>query len=176
MFGPMMATQLNWRWLPRRIFTVCWRFYIHCEFLVMLSDPSNYDWWIDDTSLLYRSWSMLRLSILSKEEWSSILTLASRWRFLLMRRAAIFTLECLSTLTSLNKIYLGRDLSIPSWVVNRFVGLVEATLITDEEVLQINSDSSAETTAFKLFRIWELRFTTVTLSTTETQICLLQHI
>ena len=60
-----------------------------------------------------------------------------------------------SPLTSLEKICLGRDLSIPSWVIDGFVGLVQATTITDNEALQI--DSGAETTAYKLFRIRELR-------------------
>ena len=94
---------------------------------------------------------------LSKKEWTSILTLGSRWRFLRLRKAAIFALERFTILpvTSLNKICLGRDLSTPSWVIDGFVGLVEATTITDEEALQI--DSGAETTAYKLFRIRELR-------------------
>ena len=99
----------------------------------------------------------MKLPSLSKEEWTSILTLASRWRFLRLRKAAIFALERLTTLTSLNKICLGRDLSIPTWVINGLVGLVQATTITDEEVLQI--DLGAENTAYKLFRIRELRFT-----------------
>jgi hypothetical protein len=64
-------------------------------------------------------------------------------------------LEHLGTLTSLEKVCLGRDLSIPSWVIDGFVGLVRAETITDMEALQI--DLGAPTTAYKLFRIRELR-------------------
>ena len=60
-------------------------------------------------------------------------------------------------LTSLEKICLGRDLSIPSWVIDGFVGLVQAKTITDIEALEIDSLAGAETTAYKLFRIRELR-------------------
>ena len=98
---------------------------------------------------------MLTLPSLSKEEWLSILTLASRWKFLRLRKAAIFALDHLTTLTSLSKILFGRDLSIPNWVIDGFVGLVHATTITDEEAHQI--DSGAENTVYKLFRIRELR-------------------
>jgi hypothetical protein len=55
------------------------------------------------------------------------------------------------------KICLGRNLCIPSWVIDGFVELVQATTITDEEALKI--DSGVETTAYKLFRIRELIFT-----------------
>jgi hypothetical protein len=81
--------------------------------------------------------------------------LASRWRLLLVRKMAIKALELKDSLTPVEKICLGRDLSIHSWVVDGFVGLVEATTITDEEAIQI--DSGAETTAYKLFRILEIR-------------------
>jgi hypothetical protein len=98
----------------------------------------------------------MKLGSLSKEEWTSVLTLASKWRFLRVRAAAKSVLEHLQVpLTSLEKICLGRDLSIPSWVIDGFVGLVQAKTITDIEALEI--DSGAETTAYKLFRIRELR-------------------
>jgi len=94
---------------------------------------------------------------LSKEEWISVLTLTSRWRFLRVREIAKIVLdsERLGSLTSVEKICLGRDLSIPSWVIDGFIGLVEATTITDEEALKI--DSGAVATAYKLFRIREQR-------------------
>jgi hypothetical protein len=92
---------------------------------------------------------------LYKEEWASVLTLASRWRFLHLRAMTKIILEHLGTLTSLEKICLGRDLSISSWVIDGFVGLVQAVSITDNEALQI--DLGAQTTAYNLFRIRELR-------------------
>ena len=61
----------------------------------------------------------------------------------------------LMNLTSLEKILLGRKYSIPSWVIDGFVGLIEATTITDFQALQV--DKSDETTSYKLFRIRELR-------------------
>ena len=74
-----------------------------------------------------------------------------------MRVRAILAFKRL-LLTPLEKICLGRDLAISSWVIDGFVGLVQATTITDEEALKI--DSGAETiTAYKLFRIRELRIT-----------------
>jgi len=94
------------------------------------------------------------LSLL-KEEWISVITLASEWRFLRVREMARLELERLCSLTSLEKICLGRDLSIPSWVTSGFVGLVQATTITDNEAIKI--DSAVMTTAYKLFRIRELR-------------------
>jgi hypothetical protein len=91
---------------------------------------------------------------LSKEDWISVHTLATRWKFLGVRKMARSVLERYCV-TSLEKICLGRDLSIPSWVIDGFVKLVQATTITDKQALQI--DSGAETTAYKLFRIRELR-------------------
>jgi hypothetical protein len=63
----------------------------------------------------------------------------------------------LGTLTSLENIRLGRDLSIPSWVIDGFVGLVKAVSITDNEALQIDLGAHWQTTAYNLFRIRELR-------------------
>ena len=71
-----------------------------------------------------------------------------------MREEAKSALECFS-LKSLEKIRLGRDLSIPSWVIDGFVELVQATTITDEEALKLDLD--APTTAYRLFRIREMR-------------------
>jgi hypothetical protein len=93
--------------------------------------------------------------VLSKEEWISVITLASRWKFACVKEIARGALEHFYTLTSLEKICLGRDLFIPSWVTDGYIGLVQATTITDKEALKI--DSGAETTAYKLFRIRELR-------------------
>jgi len=111
---------------------------------------------------------------LSKEEWISVLTLASKWRFVHVRIMAVSMLELRHiNLTSIEKICLGRDHSIPSWVIDGFVELVEATTITDFEALRIDchwyscygGDSVSElevktstyNTAYKLFRIRELR-------------------
>jgi hypothetical protein len=46
-------------------------------------------------------------------------------------------------LTFVEMICLGRDLSIPSWVIIGFVGLVKANRFTDNDALEI--DSVAET-------------------------------
>ena len=72
-----------------------------------------------------------------------------------MRALAVSILEKHTTLTPIAKTCLGRDHSIPSWVIDGFVGLVQATTITDLETLQI--DKYDETTSYKLFRIRELR-------------------
>jgi hypothetical protein len=61
----------------------------------------------------------------------------------------------LGSLTSLEKVCLGRDLSIPAWVISGFVGFITAITITDDEALKI--DSTIMTTAYKLFRIREQR-------------------
>ena len=74
-----------------------------------------------------------------------------------MREIAKVTLEYLGSLTSLEKICIGRDAYIDSWVIDGLVGLVDATTITDEEALEIDSGLRARTTAYKLFRIRELR-------------------
>ena len=83
--------------------------------------------------------------------------MASRWKFLRVRETVKVILERLGSLTFIEKICIGRDLSISSWVIDGFVGLVQAITITDEEALKI--DLGAETTAYKLFRIRELRIT-----------------
>jgi len=104
--------------------------------------------------VLYPLSLSVNLSLL-KEEWISVITLASEWKFLRVREMARVELERLGSLTSLEKICLGRDLSIPSWVTSGFIGLVEADTITDDEAITI--DSAIMTTAYKLFRIRELR-------------------
>ena len=96
--------------------------------------------------------------LLSRKEWISVLILASKWEFLRVRARAIFVLTYFGAvpLKALEKIRLGRDLSIASWVIDGFVELVlRATTITDEEALLI--DIGAATTAYKLFRIREQR-------------------
>ena len=94
---------------------------------------------------------------LSRREWKLVLILASKWEFLRVRARAIVVLTYLQEvpLKALEKIRLGRDLSITSWVIDGFVKLVQATTITDEEALLI--DIGAATTAYKLFRIREQR-------------------
>jgi len=99
---------------------------------------------------------VMKLS-LSKEEWISVLTLASSWAFPCVREIAKVALEYLGSLTSLEKIYVGRGAYIDSWLIDGLVGLVHATTITDEEALKIDSGLGAQTTAYKLFRIRELR-------------------
>jgi len=99
----------------------------------------------------------MNLPSLSKKGWISVIYWTSAWKFLRVRARAINVLERSNFLTSLGKICLGRYLSIPSWVIDGLVGLVQATTITDKEALKIDSLAGAETTAYKLFRIRELR-------------------
>ena len=96
---------------------------------------------------------------LSKEEWISVLTLASKWRFAGLRARAIVVLmrSPVGPLITLEKIQLGRQLYIPSWVIDGFVELVHARTITDKEALLIDTGIDVRTTAYKLFRIREQR-------------------
>jgi hypothetical protein len=109
----------------------------------------------------------MKLPSLSRDEWASVLTWATRWRFLRVREMAKSVLERYS-LTSFKKISLGRKLYIPSWVIDGYVQLVQATTITNNVALQI--DSGAETTAYELFRIRELRFAMKLSCSTETKV------
>ncbi|KAF8911640.1 hypothetical protein CPB84DRAFT_1958021 [Gymnopilus junonius] len=97
----------------------------------------------------------LQLS-LSKEEWLSVLTLSSEWRFLRLRDTAKGELERLSSLTSVEQICLGRQVRICHWVIQGFTDLVrrDAT-ISDDEAIAIDCD--VVTTSYKLFRLRELR-------------------
>jgi len=104
--------------------------------------------------VLYPLSLSVKLSLL-KKEWISVITLASEWKFLRVREMARVELERLGSLTSLEKICIGRHLSIPSWVTSGFIGLIQATTITDDEAIKI--DSAIKSTAYKLFRIRELR-------------------
>ena len=104
----------------------------------------------------FRSLPVVKLS-LSKEEWIGVLTLASKWHFFCVREIAKTALEHLG-LTSIEKIFLGRSDYITSWVIDGMVELVHAKTITDEEALKIDTGSNAmTTTAYKLFRIREMR-------------------
>ena len=102
-----------------------------------------------------RSLPPMGLPSLLKEEWISALQLASAWKFFSVKAMAENVLERPGSLSPLEKILIGRELFKPTWVINGFVGLVQATTITDEEALKI--DLGAATTAYKLFRIRELR-------------------
>lgn len=82
-----------------------------------------------------------------------------------MRKIARVELERLGSLTSLEKVCLGRDIYIPAWVISGFIGFITATTITDDEALKI--DSAIMTTAYKLFRIRELRITDRIISTSD---------
>jgi len=97
----------------------------------------------------------LQLS-LSKPEWISVLTLSSEWGFLRLRRMARDEMQRMELLTSVEKICLGRELRISSWVMKGFEELVErADTITDDEAIDLDSDFV--TTVYKLFRMRELR-------------------
>ena len=111
----------------------------------------------DATFSPFRTWPNMKMPPLSKEEWISVLILASNWMFVRVRELAVFALEKMATVTSFTKICLGMDHSIPSWVIDGFVGLVEATTITNFEAYRI--DRYARYAAYRLFRIRELRIT-----------------
>ncbi|KDR75510.1 hypothetical protein GALMADRAFT_247952 [Galerina marginata CBS 339.88] len=103
--------------------------------------------------LLYPLPVSLQLSM-SKDEWISVLTLSSEWRFLRLRNMAISELQ--RSLTSVEKICLGRERHISSWVIEGFGELVHRKdPLTDDEAIDL--DANYVTTAYKLFRIRELR-------------------
>ncbi|KDR81819.1 hypothetical protein GALMADRAFT_58610 [Galerina marginata CBS 339.88] len=111
---------------------------------------------------LYPKSISLRLSLL-KSEWVSILKLSTKWYFLKLRAMAILELNSMQELTSIEKITLGRENKILSWVTAGFLDLAqrEAT-ITDDEALAV--DLNYITTAYRLFRVRERRITKMSAS------------
>jgi len=92
---------------------------------------------------------------LTINEWISVLSISSEWRFLRLREMAIAELGILN---SVEKIRLGRELYISSWIVDGLSDLVLRTgTIIDEEAIKI--DASAVGTVYKLYRLRELRIT-----------------
>ncbi|KAF5330988.1 hypothetical protein D9619_005209 [Psilocybe cf. subviscida] len=90
---------------------------------------------------------------LSKTEWISVLKVSKIWYFLEIRSVAISQLESGGELTCIDKVVLGRQNWVRSWVVDGLVGIVQRReTITDEEAIQIDY-----ITAVKLFRIRETR-------------------
>jgi len=109
---------------------------------------------------LYPTSVSLRLSLL-KAEWISILKLSTKWYFLNLRAMAISELERMQELTSIEKITLGRENKISSWVTTGFLDLVQrGDTITDDEAMAVDFDYI--TTAYKLFRVRERRIRRMT--------------
>lgn len=90
---------------------------------------------------------------LSESEWISVLKLSTKWCFNNLRKIAILELELLNSLTSVNKIVLGRLCSISSWLL---AGLTE---IADRKESMSDDDIVAldHITAIALLKVRELR-------------------
>jgi hypothetical protein len=98
---------------------------------------------------VYRNVS-LRLS-LSKDEWISVLRLATFWYFLKYRQIAISELQKAGELTLTDKIVYGKEFKIQSWVEEGCSELVKRNRTIDkQEALTIGYDFT-----FVLFGIRE---------------------
>ncbi len=98
---------------------------------------------------MYRNVS-LRLT-LSKDEWISVLRLATFWYFLKYRQIAISELQRVGELTSTDKITYGKEFKIQSWVEEGCSELVKRNHTIDkQEALTIGYDIT-----FVLFGIRE---------------------
>ncbi|KAF8880233.1 hypothetical protein CPB84DRAFT_1851915 [Gymnopilus junonius] len=94
---------------------------------------------------------------LSKEEWVSVLKLSTKYKFLRLREMAKKELDRMPLVEpwSMQKVCLGWQLYVPSWVTEGLVELVRRhEIITEEEALQI--DLQIPRAACKLYRIREL--------------------
>lgn len=75
------------------------------------------------------------------------------WYFINLKKIAISELDSLGTLTTLEKIVLGRKCGVSSWILSGYTELVsKAETLNDEEVEAVDYK-----TAVKLFRIRESR-------------------
>ncbi|KAF8872060.1 hypothetical protein CPB84DRAFT_1800142 [Gymnopilus junonius] len=94
---------------------------------------------------------------LSQEEWVSVLKLSTKWKFLRLREMSKKELDKMPRVESwsLQKVSLGWQLYITSWVSEGLVELARRhDIITEEEALQI--DLQIPRAACKLYRIREL--------------------
>jgi hypothetical protein len=89
---------------------------------------------------------------LSKEEWISILKISCPLFFLRLREMAISELERCCQLSPADKITLGRECGIPSWLTQGYVELVEQETIADHEARIVEYLPTLH-----IFRIRELR-------------------
>jgi hypothetical protein len=75
------------------------------------------------------------------------------WFFINLKKIAISELDALGTLTTLEKILLGRKCGVPSWILSGYSELVSKTeTLNDEEVEAVDYQ-----TTVRLFRIREAR-------------------
>jgi len=90
--------------------------------------------------------------MLKKDDWISILRLATRWYFLNIRKIAIKKLETLS-LSHLENIIIGREMKISKRLIEGYIGVVgSSNTISDEAAAVIGWQ-----TALKLCRLREER-------------------
>lgn len=89
---------------------------------------------------------------LSKEEWISILKISCPLFFLRLREMAISELERCRQLSPSDKITLGRECGIPSWLTQGYEELVGQDSITDHEARIVEYLPTLH-----IFRIRELR-------------------
>jgi len=90
---------------------------------------------------------------LSKAEWVSVLRLSTRWYFRKYRSLSLGKLESGNELSSTDKILLGREMFIHSWIFDGYTELVlRQETIHKEEALAIGFP-----TTFSIFRIRESR-------------------
>ena len=90
---------------------------------------------------------------LSKAEWVSVLRLSTRWYFRKYRLLSLGKLESGNELSSTDKILLGREMFIHSWIFDGYTELVlRQETIDKEEALAIGFP-----TTFSIFRIRESR-------------------
>src|SRR6266511_3584333 len=116
-----------------------------------------------DLSNLHVSGVSSRLT-LSKDEWISVLRLATFWYFLKFRKLAISELDQAGELTPKDKVVYGRKFKIQAWLTAGCMELVgRDETISKEEAIAIDYE-----TTFALFRIREqhLRqpFTNITIA------------
>jgi hypothetical protein len=89
---------------------------------------------------------------LEKEEWISILRLATKWRFLIIRKIAMKKLENFE-ISNLESIILGREMKISKLLIEGYTGVVAVSkTISDEDAAVIGLQ-----TTVKLFQLRDRR-------------------
>ncbi|KAJ3510395.1 hypothetical protein NLJ89_g4697 [Agrocybe chaxingu] len=109
---------------------------------------------------------------LSKEEWFSVLTLSNQWYFRRMRAVAIAELNTMTGFSSIEKITLGRNLKVASWVVQGFLELILRAVevgISDDEAKKISL-----MTTIDLLRIRESKAAGKVSSTTSSIVAMIE--
>lgn len=74
-------------------------------------------------SLIVLSRDLANCELTTMEEWTSVLSLASRWEFMSLHQLAI---ERLSSITSaVDKLIIGRQYDLPQWLLSAYTELCE---------------------------------------------------